>query len=724
MGYDTTRRGFLASATATAAALVVGFTPRGTLAATGEGNLTPFVKITPDGRMIAILKHFEMGQGTTTGLTALIAEELNADLDLVEFEFAPSDNSRYANTLMGAQGTGGSTAIANSYLQYRKAGAAAREMLVAAAATEWGVDAATLTLENGVISGGGNSAPIADFVAAAAGLAVPEEPALKDPADFRVIGQAGLKRRDTGGKIDGSALFGMDIQLPGQIVAAVLRPPRLGARLDSFDAAAAAQVPGFIDAKARPEGAGVIVYARNTWAAFQARDAIAANWDFSAAESRSSAQIREELLARVNAAPDYNATPGSDAAAVAEAIAGAAQVVEAEFYFPNLAHAPMEPLNCTIEPVEGGVVVHDGCQFPAIAHPTIAAILQLDPAQVQINTIYAGGSFGRRANPAADYHVEAAQAFALSDRSAPVKLVWSREDDIRGGYYRPAFAHKVRVGLDAAGAIVGWEHRIAGQSIFKGTAFEAFVVKDGVDHSSVEGVADTPYAIPGMHVGLSDAAPSVTVLWWRSVGHTHTAYVMESMMDMAARAAGRDPVEFRLAHLSGDSADHARMAGVLRLAAERAGWDQPAPEGRSRGVAVHKSFGSYVAEVVEISGDAESGVRVEKVTCAVDCGLAITPDVVRAQVEGGVGYGMGAVMRNQITLESGEVVQTNFWDYEPLRIQDIGAIEVHIVPSAEAPSGIGEPGTPPAGPALANAIAARGPRVTMLPMSENGVSFA
>ena len=399
--------------------------------------------------------------------------------------------------------------------------------------------------------------------------------------------------------------------------------------------------------------------------------------------------------------------------------------MEKTFYFPLLAHAPMEPLNCTIEATaDGGILLHDGCQMPTGPHMALAGIFKLPMEKVGINTMLAGGSFGRRATPNVDYQVEAGLAFIMTDRTRPVKLVWSREDDITGGHYRPAFGHKVRVGLDAGGRIIGWEHRIAGQSILKGTPFEAFMVKDGIDHSSVEGVADTPYDIPGQFVGLTDTRKATSLLWWRSVGHTHTAYVMETMMDLTAAAAGRDPVEFRLDYLEGGG-DRRRMAGVLKLAAEKAGWGNP-PAGRKQGIAVHKSFGSYVAEVVEISGNAEDGVKIEKVTCAVDCGLAVNPDIVKAQMEGGVGYGIGHVMRDQITLTGGEVDQSNFPDYEPLHMGDIAGIDVHIVPSSMAPTGVGEPGVPPAAPALANAIAAASGdlRVASLPMNENGVSFA
>ncbi|KIC15439.1 MULTISPECIES: xanthine dehydrogenase family protein molybdopterin-binding subunit [unclassified Leisingera] len=725
MTLNTSRRGFLESAAAAAAVLYVGVRPDGALAAgAAPAQLNPFVKIDADGTVTAIVKHFEKGQGPATGLTTLIAEELGVSMEDIQYEFAPSDPSRYANLAFGQmQGTGGSTAMANSFMQYRQAGAAAREMLIKAAAEAWGADATELTLEDGVIKGAGQEAPLAEFVAATAQMEAPAEPRLKDPSEFRLIGNASVKRKDSLPKTNGTAMYAMDLHLPNQMVAVIIRTPRMGGLASGFDDAGAKAVKGYIRAAVLPNQAGVAVYAEDTWAAFQARDAITVDWDFSNAESRSSDQIREELLAAVNAEPEYNVT-GADHAATTEQIEGAAQVVEQTFYFPLLAHAPMEPLTCTIEAdADGGVTLHDGCQFPTGPHMALAQIFQLPMEKVRINTMFAGGSFGRRATPTADYQVEAALAFALTDRTRPVKLVWSREDDITGGYYRPAVAHRVRVGLDAAGNITGWDHRIAAQSILKGTAFESMMVHGGVDHSSVEGVADTPYRIPGQFTGLTDVAKATSVLWWRSVGHTHTAYVMEVMMDEAARAAGRDPVDFRLTLLEGGGDDQQRLAGVLILAADKGGWGS-APEGRSQGIAVHKSFGSYVAELVEISGNADGGVKIEKVTCAVDCGIAVNPDVIKAQMEGGIGYGLGHAMRNVITLTGGEVDQFNFPDYEPLRIGDIGAIEVHIVPSAEMPTGVGEPGTPPSAPALANAIAVNGPRVTALPMNLNGVSFA
>ncbi len=720
MTLNTSRRGFLKGAAAAAAVLVVGVKPDGAVAAgNASAQINPFVKIGSDGKVIAIIKHFEKGQGPATGLSTLIAEEIGVGMDQIDYEFAPSNPELYNNLALGPfQGTGGSTAMANSFMQYRTAGAAAREMLINAAATAWNADPAALDIVDGQITGAGQSAPIADFVAAASELDAPSEPTLKTPEQWRLIGNPDVRRVDSRIKGNGQAMYAMDVHLPNQMVVMLARPPQNGGMVAGFDDSDAQSVKGFISAATLPNNAAVAVYAENTWAAMQARDALSVEWDLSAAETRDSAQIKDEIMAALEGEAEYNVLKNDPAP-----MERAAQVIEHTFYFPLLAHAPMEPLNCTIEANEdGGVTLHDGAQMPTGPHMALAEIFQLPMEKVRINTMLAGGSFGRRATPNADYQVEAALAFAITDRTRPVKLVWSREDDVRGGFYRPAFGHKVRVGLSEDGEIVAWDHRIAGQSIMKGTAFEAMVVHDGVDHTSVEGVTGSPYTIPGFHVGLTDTPKATSTLWWRSVGHTHTAYAMEVMMDLAAKAAGRDPLEFRLAHL-GDGVDATRKAAVLKLAAEKAGWGN-APAGHVQGLAAHKSFGSYVAEVVEVSGDAETGVQIEKITCAVDCGIAVNPDVIKAQIEGAVGYGIGHVMRDEITLTGGEVDQSNFPDYEPLRIADIGAIETHIVPSAEPPTGIGEPGTPPSAPALANAIAQVGQVVAVLPMVNDGVSFA
>ncbi|MCY3982711.1 MAG: xanthine dehydrogenase family protein molybdopterin-binding subunit [Roseovarius sp.] len=724
MTIQLSRRGFLKSVSAmSGTALVIGFDTGNALAGDdGAAEFTPLVRIAADGRVTALIKHFECGQGAATGLATLIAEELSLALDQVEVEFAPADASKYANLLFGIQGTGGSTAMANSYMQYRQAGAAARDMLVAAAAEAWGVPASSVTLADGQLKAAGNTAAMGDFVVSASALDVPVNPRLKDPSEFMVIGNPNTRRRDNGPKTDGTAVYAMDLHLENQIVAVVLRSPRFGGTLASFDDSSAGDVHGFIRAVALPTGTGVLVYGQNTWAALQAREAISAEWDFSQADNRGSDQIKADLLAAVNADAEFDAK--GNALETSALLENSAQVIERDFFFPYLAHATMEPLTCTISPTESGVMLHDGCQMPTAAQMALAAVLQIPQENVEVTTLYAGGTFGRRSTQTADYHVEAALAFALNGGQQPVKLVWSREDDIRSGYYRPAMAHKVRIGLDEDGRIVGWDHRVSGKPIFKGGPWDAFIVQNGVDSSSVEGVHDTPYDIPGQYVGLTDGKSPISVNWWRSVGHSHTAYVMETMMDIAAAAAGRDPVDYRMEYLSGGTTDQMRMAGVLQLAAEKSGWNESIAKGGNRGIAVHKSFGTFVAEVVEISGDAEDGIVIEKVTCAVDCGVPVNPDVIAAQMESGIGYGIGHVMRNEITFTDGEVDQFNFPDYEPLRISDIRSIETHIVPSTEAPTGVGEPSTPPSGPALANAIAVAGPRVTHLPMTANGVSFA
>lgn len=728
---NLSRREFLKTSGTTGAALLVGFNAHGLLAATSStdaapmSEFNPFIKISDDGLVTVISKHFEMGQGTTTGLTTLIAEEMDLAWDQIAIEFAPSDNERYKNLAFGSQGTGGSTAIANSFMQYREAGASAREMLVRAAAESTGVDVTDVTMEDGVLKAGEKSMTIADVVATAAKLQPIEKPVLKDATSFRLIGTDNLPRKDSHGKTNGTATFAMDVKVPNMLYVTILRSPKFGGVLKSFDAAGASTVKGYVDAKALDNNAGVAVYANSTWAAIKARGAITASWDDSAADSRGSDAMLTEYNALLDADPMFDGTHKGDFAAVSESVDAADNTVQADFMFPLLAHAPMEPLNCVIEPTETGVRLHDGCQFQAITHPTLAAILQIDAANVEIVTYYAGGSFGRRANSVSDYHAEAAMAFSALGGDRAVKLVWTREDDLAGGFYRPMVAHRAKIAIGDDGKISGWSHRTAAQSIGKGTPFEEMMVKDGVDHLSIEGIADTTYSINNLSVGLSDYESPMPVLWWRSVGHSHSGFTMEVLMDMAAEAAGQDAVAFRLAHLDENDPDQGRFAGVLKLAAEKSGWSEAIGEGKGRGIAVHKSFNSYVAQVVEVSVNADGAVSIDKIVCAVDCGVAVNPDVIRAQMEGGIGYGLGAVMRNQITMTDGVVDQANFPQYQPIRIADMPDIEVHIMPSEADPSGVGEPGLPPAGPALANAIyAATGKRLTHLPLESHGIKFA
>ena len=602
-------------------------------------------------------------------------------------------------------------------MQYREAGATARDLLVRAAAMEWGKDAADIIVSNGIVTAGSKKGHFGDFVEQAMALTPTDAPTLKSPDQFKLIGKLKLPRKDSQSKTDGSAIFAMDIMLSGMVYAAIHRSPRFGGVVKSFDTTEAKKVAGFIDAKALPNKAGVIVYAKNTWSAFQGRNAIRSEWDHSAAESRSTVDMianHRELVDN----PEFDTRQVSRAQAQAS-ISGAAQTIEAEFVFPFLAHAPMEPLNCVIEPTENGVRFHDGCQGPSSVQGAVGHVLGLRPDQIEIDTVYAGGSFGRRGTPTADYQVEAALAFALLGSKTPVKLLWSREDDIRGGYYRGMALHKAKIGLDSNGNILGWDHRIATKSIMKGTAFEQFAVKDGVDHSSVEGAADTLYNLPNMAVGLSDFKSAIPVLWWRSVGHTHTAFTMESLLDMIAHETGQDPIEMRLGLLDRNDNNQRRMAGVIEAARDLSGWRK----GTQLGFAAHFSFNTWVAVVAAISADRKQ-IHVDKLHIAVDCGLSVNPDVIRAQMEGGAGFGLGAVLRNEITFKNGEVEQSNFPDYAPLRITDMPEVEVAIVASGEAPSGVGEPPVPPTGPAVANAIfSVTGERIMRLPMSKSGFQF-
>lgn len=712
------RRGFLVASGGVAAGLVVGFGGPKTARAAGDGAFNPFVRISPEGTVTVISKHLDKGQGTLTGLAVLVADELDADWATMRGEFAPADATVYNNVLWGpAQGTGGSTGMPNSFMQYRQAGAAARAMLIAAAAREWGVAPGEITVADGVLSHpSGKSAGFGEVAAAASAETPPEEPALKDPSAFKFIGKTGYGRLDTASKSHGAAIYTQDVTRPGMLYAVLARPPKFGGKVASFDATEALAVPGVTDVVETPRG--VAVLGTGTWAAMQGREALSVTWDFGAAETRSTDRIMADYRALAET-PGLVAVNEGDAEG---ALAGAAKVVEAVFEFPYLAHAPMEPMNAVVELVPGkSLEIWTGSQFQTADQLNTAPIAGIEPGMVKINTLFAGGSFGRRTTGDSDYVVEAVQIAAAIEGRAPVKLVWSREDDVRGGYYRPAYVHKVRAGLDEAGNIVGWDQRIVGQSIATGTPFESFIVKDGIDATTTEGASELPYAVGAHRLDIHTTTSPVPVLWWRSVGSTHTAYVVETMMDRLAEAAGEDPVAFRLSKM----ADHPREAAVLRLAAEKAGWGGTPAEGVTLGAAVHKSFGSYVAEVAAVRRREDGSFKVEKVVCAIDCGVPVVPDQVRAQMEGCVGYGLGAIMRNKITLTGGEVDQFNFTDYEPTRMYDMPDVEVHIVASAEPPSGVGEPGVPPIGPAVANAImAATGRRIDVLPMTDSGVAFA
>ncbi len=681
----------------------------GEIVAAARFEPNAFVRIGTDNQVTVIVKHLEMGQGTYTGLPTLVAEELDAAWSQIRVEGAPADAKRYNNLLWGeSQGTGGSTALANSFEQLRKAGAAAREMLVNAAASRWQVPADTITVRDGVVrhAASQHTATFGELAEAAAQQPVPQEVFLKDPEDFRLIGSY-LPRKDGKDKIDGSARYTQDVKLPGMLTALVAHPPRFGAKVKSFEAGRARAVPGVVDVVEIPTG--VAVLGRDFWSARRGREALKVEWDETQAFTLGSAEIMGEYR-RLAKQPGLVARKDGDAEA---AMTGAARTIEASYEFPYLAHAAMEPMNCVIRLDAEGAEIWNGEQLQTGDQYAVAAVLGLTPERVKIHMLYAGGSFGRRANPQSDYVVEAATIARATGGKAPVKLVWTREDDMQAGYYRPMYYHVLKAGLDEDGQPIAWQQRIVGQSIMAGTAFEAVLVKDGVDQTSVEGAANLPYAIPNLTVDLHSPKMGVPVQWWRSVGSTHTAFATEAFLDELAAAAGKDPVEFRRTLLK----DHPRHRAVLDLAAAKAGWGTPLPKGQGRGIAVHESFNSYVAQVAEVTARPGGSFSVDRVVIAVDCGIAVNPDVIRAQMEGGMGFGLSAALTGKVTLKEGRVEQSNFHDYTVLTINQMPVVEVHIVKSAEPPTGVGEPATPVIAPAVANALyAATGQRFYRLPI--------
>lgn len=667
----------------------------------------PFVIIAPDNTVTVIIKHLDKGQGAATGLSTLVAEELDASWEQIRTEFAPADTDKYKNFAFGVQGVGGSTGLANSFEQYRQAGAAARAMLIAAAARSWSVPAAEIKVANGTLTHGTNTATFGAMATKAAAESVPRAPVLKTPDQFVYIGKK-FPRVDAKAKSTGEAHFTFDVSLPDMLVATIAHPPKFGGAVKSFDATDAKKVDGVTDVVAIPRGVAVV--AKTAWAALKARDTLKIEWDFAKAETRGTAELRDEYTALL----EKDGTPVRTQGDAAAAFGQAAKVIEATFEFPYLAHAPMEPMNAVAR-FDGTIgEVWTGSQLQTVDQGVAAGVLGIKPENMRIHTVWAGGSFGRRAVADSHYIAEALEIVKALKTKAPVKLIWTRDNDIKGGYYRPFYLHKIKAGLDATGAIVAWQHRIVGQSIADGTPFAAGMLKEGYDETSVEGAKNLPYAIPNFRLDLHTPSVKVPVLWWRSVGSTHTAHATEHMIDILARETGQDPVAYRLAMLK----DKPRHAEVLKLAAIKANWGEPLRPGITRGVAVHESFSSFVAQVADVSIDAQGAYKVERVVCAVDCGLAVNPDVVAAQMEGGIGYGLGAALMSAITLKDGEVEQSNFDSYEVLRMSQMPRIETHIVPSANKPTGVGEPGTPVVLPAVANALlAATGVRTLMLPMT-------
>jgi len=672
-----------------------------------EASFAPnaFVRIAPDDSVTIIVNHSEMGQGVYTSLPMLLNEELEADWSKIKVEAAPVDPA-YNHTVFGLQMTGGSTTTPSEWERFRKMGAMARLMLVGAAAQKWGVPSSQCRVEKGAVihSASGRKAGYGSLVAAASQLKPPADIPLKDPKQFTLIGKP-TRRLDTPSKVNGTAQFGLDVQVPGMLFALVARPPVFGGKVANFDASEALKIKGVRTVEQVPSGVAVV--ADRFWSAKLGRDKLKISWDEGPNAKLSTSQMLADF-SKQSASPGTIAKKSGDAAA---ALAGAAKTITAEYDVPYLAHAMMEPLNCVVDLRPDSCEIWTGTQFETVDRANAAQVAGLPPERVQIHTTLLGGGFGRRANPTSDFVVEAVHVAKIA--KAPVKVVWTREDDLAGGWYRPMWHDRFVAGLDASGNPVAWTHTIVGQSILTGTAFEPYGVKDGIDSASVEGAADLLYGIPNLQVDLHSPKIGVPVLWWRSVGHSHTGFSVESFFDEVAHAGGKDPYQLRRQLL----ANQPRMSAVLNLVAEKAGWGKPLPPGRGRGIATHFSFDSYVAQVAEASVEKDGTVRVHRVVCAVDCGRVVNPDIVKAQMEGGIVFGLTAALKTEITLENGRVQQKNFHDYQMLRMFESPEIEVHIVPSEVSPTGVGEPSVPPVAPALANAIfVATGKRVRRLPI--------
>lgn len=710
---DNSRRSFLKVSAGASAGLMLGvsFTVTSATAqnaAAGAGmEMNAFVSISPDNVVKVLIKHLEMGQGVYTGLATCVAEELDAAWSQVVCEHAPADTAKYANLLMGQQGTGGSTAMANSFMQMRQAGAAAKAMLVSAASAQWQVPADEITVSDGVVSHGAHSATFGELAIAAAQQAAPDVTTLtlKTQAQFKLIGQDNTLRKDVG-KHNGTAIYTQDVKLPGMLTAVVAHSPRFGGKVRSFDASAALARNGV--QQVFEIDSGVAVLASDYWSAIKGRELLTIEWDDSAAETRSSSDILLQYRGLVDTAGAVAESHGNANSTLSQA----GDVTELVFEYPYLAHAQMEPMNCVALVNGDSAEMWYGCQSATGDQAAIAQLLGTGIQNVKINTLFAGGGFGRRANPASDYVLEAVR-IARQVQGTPVKLVWSREDDMQAGYYRPAYVHKLSASVDASGKPSALQIRIAGQSIMAGTSMAAMMISNGIDNTSVEGLTEFSYEVPERQVELHSPEIGVPVQWWRSVGHTHTAFSKEVFIDALARKAGADPVEYRLELLK----NNPRETAVLKLAAEKAGWGTTQlPEGWGRGVAVHTSFGSTVAEIVDVSVQGNS-FKVERVVAAIDCGIAVNPNIVRAQVESAIAYGLSAALADEVTLTDGNVDQTNFHTYRVLRMNAMPVVETHILPSTNAPSGVGEPGTPPIAPAVANALAAiTGRTFTRLPL--------
>ncbi len=708
-----TRRAFLKAGTALGGGLVIGFSlperwAQAAMAAGTRGKAASyapnaFLRIAKDGSITVLAKHSEMGQGIYTSLAMVLAEELEADWRTVRVEAAPA-HPEYNHTAWGMQGTGGSSSSYESFEQMRKAGAAAKAMLIAAAAGRWRVDPATCRAANGMVfHSSGRRLSYGQLAERAARMKPPAQVTLKDSKSFTLIGKA-TRRLDTPEKTTGRGIFGIDVRVPGLLTAVVERPPVFGGKARQVRPDKAKAVKGVKAVVEIPSGVAVV--ADTFWNAKLGRDALEVTWEEGALAKLESAEQGRQYaeLARQSGAVARNEGDAKGA------FSTAAKRVEATYDFPYLAHACMEPMNATAHVRPDRVDVWAPTQFQTADQMAAAKIAGVKSEQVTLHTTLLGGGFGRRANPVSDFVSEAVHISKAVN--APVKVIWTREDDMKGGYYRPRTYVTAAAGLSADGKLVSWEAHVVNQSIIQGTPFEKFLLKDGVDLTQVEGLADLSYDVPNLRIEYHMAPAGVPVLWWRSVGHTFSAFVKETLIEECALAAGKDPVAYRLELLS----QHPRQQAALRLAAEKAGWGK-ATAGRFQGASVHESFESIVAQIAEVSVGRNGVVKVHNVTCAIDLGTVINPDTVKAQMESGIVFGLSMAFHGAITLKNGRVEQGNFDDYPVLRIEETPTIDVHIIESGAKMGGVGEPGVPPIAPAVANAIlAATGKRIRKLPI--------
>ena len=710
------RRDFLKVSAAAGGGLLLAFNFRGldseALAADAQ-EFAPnaYVRVDRDGKVTFIVAQVEMGQGTFTSMPMLIAEELEVDLADVALEQAPPNDKLYANPLVGFQATGGSTSVRAFWKPLREAGAAARTLLIKAAADTWGVDAGSLSAEKGEVidKASGRKLTYGALADKAATYPAPDKVALKDPKDFKLIGTP-AKRPDTPAKVNGSAKFGIDALLPGLKFAALAASPVFGGKLKSVDDSKAKAVKGVRQIVKLDDLVAVI--ADHNGAARKGLAALEITWDDGANANFSSA----DLVAEMKQAAALDGVVAVKLGDVAQAIGTAAHRIDAVYQQPLLAHAALEPMNCTVDVRKDGCEVWVGTQVVSRAQATAAKVTGLPLEQVKVHNHFVGGGFGRRLD--VDGVTQAVRIAKEVD--GPVKVVWSREEDTQHDVYRPYYYDVLSAGLDASGAPVGFSHRVVGSSILARWAPPAF--KNGLDSDAVEGAAG-PYDFPNLLVDYVRREPpaGMTTGWWRGVGMTHNAFMVEGFIDELAAAAKKDPVEYRRALL--DKSPRARA--VLDLAAQKAGWGSPLPEGSGRGVSLIFGFGSYLAQVAEVAVDKDGTVRVLRVVQALDCGCQVNPDTLQAQMQGGAIFGITAALYGDITLKNGRVEQGNFDTYQLLRINEAPKMEVYIVDSQEAPGGAGEPGTAGIAPAVVNAVfAATGKRLRKLPIDANALKSA